>query len=207
MNLKDVLVIAVRHGETTLNAQNKFRGSNNVPLDANGIKQAEVVAGKLAGHQYAHMVSSDRVRTITTAEIIAEATGIAFDITPNLRAWDIGFLSGKKKDEENKDILDYYIKHPNIPIPKGESLNAFKARVRPQVYEAIATAQAGGAPTILVVHSSIIHELGDMFHSNHEAVLVEPGGIAIIYMEKGKLQAKPVFRVRDKAVRKAGEIS
>src|SRR5208337_1553255 len=92
-SLMNILVYVARHGETQLNAAHKFRGKNNVPLNSTGLKQAGVVRDKLSKVTFGQVISSDRERAIQTAEIICEGLDEGFDITPNLRAWDIGFLS------------------------------------------------------------------------------------------------------------------
>jgi len=42
-------IFLVRHGETTLSAEDRFAGSTDVPLGANGRRQAERLAARLAG--------------------------------------------------------------------------------------------------------------------------------------------------------------
>ena len=42
-------IFLVRHGETTVSAEDRFAGSTDVPLGANGRRQAERLAARLAG--------------------------------------------------------------------------------------------------------------------------------------------------------------
>jgi broad specificity phosphatase PhoE len=161
-----------------------------LPLNSNGLDQARDLALKLERVSFSRIISSDRRRTIETSQIICKSLGVGFDVTPNLRAWDIGSFSGKAKDTQNKELLQYYIDHQHIPVPDGESLNSFKGRVRPVIHDAVAEAERRGDPVLLVVHSSVIHEIASMLHGDHDAVLVNPGGIAVVYRQGENLTAK-----------------
>lgn len=193
------LIFVVRHGETELNAEDCFRGKVNVDLDKKGIEQAHTVGKKFSTLEFSDALSSDRRRAVDTMEIIAEHNeDIQYSITPKLRAWDVGFLSGKPKNEENIKKLQKYIDNPDIPIPEGESLNHFKSRVRPVIRESLRTASLEGKPVLIVGHSSIVHELGSMFHGDTKAVLVEPGGIALVFRgPDNKVSAKALFRPKE----------
>ena len=78
----------------------------------------------------------------------------------------------------------------------------------PAVMEAIKLADHFGEPGMIVVHSSIIHEISSMFHGNHEAVLVEPGGAVAIYFDPHQgLKSEAVFKSRTSAPGKADTVS
>lgn len=186
-----------RHGQTTLNAQNMFRGAMNPDLNAKGRQDANILAKYFEPIDLSAIFYSDKKRSTETAQIIsAKKPEIGCFGTPNLWAWNVGKFSGKEKTTENKAELEHYIQNPDIPIPDGESLNEFKSRIRPCIKEAIQVADEMGAPTICVVHSSVIHEVGSMINSDNTSALVEPGGVcAISYdSEHGRLSASPIFK-------------
>ena len=81
----NVLVFVVRHGQTTLNRENRFRGTANPPLDATGIRQARDVAKLLDAIEISHIFSSDKQRATKTADIIASGDGNKVHKTENLR--------------------------------------------------------------------------------------------------------------------------
>ena len=187
----------VRHGQTTLNAQNMFRGAMNPDLNAKGRQDAHVLAKYFEPIDLSVIFYSDKKRSTETAHIISKRKpGIGCFGTPNLWAWNVGKFSGKEKNAENKAELEYYIQNPDIPIPEGESLNEFKSRIQPCIKEAIQVADAMGAPTLCVVHSSVIHEVGSMINGSNTSSLVEPGGVcAVSYdSEHGILSASPIFK-------------
>jgi broad specificity phosphatase PhoE len=189
------LIYAARHGHTKLNG-NGFRGSIDVPLTKEGIQDAHKLAFFFEPIEVCCIVSSDKVRATETAKIIADRKCSCFHETESLRAWDVGMFSGKPKNAENKKLLEYYIANPEVPIPDGESLNDFKRRVRPCLIEACDLANENGMPMLLVVHSSIIHEMGSLFNGNQHSTLVWPGGAAAAFVKGDTIKAEPVFKAQ-----------
>lgn len=196
---KHVLVYVARHGTTDLNQKDAFRGPIDAPLDKAGWRDANQLAYYFEPIEISHIVNSDRKRTRATAGAIAERKGIKPIENQDLRAWNVGDLGGKQKNKENEAVVDWHVAHPEVPLPGGESLDAFKARVRPMLAGAIQVALQCGVPVLLVAHSSVIHEVGSMIGGSHEYTLVEPGGVAAIYIQNGELDAEPVFKARPHA--------
>jgi probable phosphoglycerate mutase len=60
----------VRHGETDWNKAKKIMGQSDIPLNENGILQAQAVAEKIQALAIDVIVSSPLKRAWTTAEII-----------------------------------------------------------------------------------------------------------------------------------------
>jgi broad specificity phosphatase PhoE len=201
------LVYIVRHGQTVLNKEDAFRGPLNIDLDKTGWKQANTLKEYLKDECFSYIFCSDKKRAVDTAEKIAEAhPDLPVQQNHGLRAFNVGFLGGKPRNEENQKLIEYYVKNPDVQIPDGESLNDFKARVRPLIKEAIELALESGNPVLLVAHSSIIHEVGDMIGGHHQYTLVEPGGVACIFVQDGELDAAPVYRKREEAKQPRYEI-
>jgi broad specificity phosphatase PhoE len=207
MNQEHPLVFVARHGQTELNKKESFRGPMDVPLDKTGWQQANTLKTFLSGEDICAIFCSDKIRAIDTANKVAEEhPGIPVHINHGLRAFDVGFLGGQVKSEENMKIIEFHVKNPDIPIPDGESLNNFKARVRPLIVEAIQLAIDVGKPVLIVAHSSIIHEIGDMLGGHHEYTLVEPGGVACIFVKNGEIDAAPIFKERPESHQPRHEI-
>lgn len=104
----------VRHGESTINAENKWGGQIDAPLNNRG-KQQALKAAKKAKQEGLHfdlIISSPMIRTKQTAEIIAnelgyEVTKIRYD--KRLMERDLGELNGTPVDDffakyEYKDV-------------------------------------------------------------------------------------------------------
>src|ERR671936_1298798 len=62
----------VRHGTTTMNVENRYRGRRDVPLDAQGYQDAVDAARALSGVGLAAVYTGPLRRTIATAQIIAD---------------------------------------------------------------------------------------------------------------------------------------
>ena len=206
-----ILLYVCRHGQTSLNGgkggQDCFRGRVDVPLDKQGMKDACELAYYFEPIDLSFVAHSDRKRAEQTASKIAGAKDLEPHATPNLRAWNVGKFSGKPKNDENVAAVEYYVDHPDERIPEGESLNEFKARVRPAILEAIHASNHAGEPGLLVAHSSIIHEISDMLHGDHEAQLVEPGGVVAIHTGRNGLKSEAIFKPKKAPGRKADTVS
>jgi len=131
MELKDMLFVLARHGETILNEEDKFRGwsdNDSASLDSKGIKQAKV-AGRFLSKmpvRFGLIVSSDLDRALHTAAIIGRLLGIDDIHTDNrLRPLNVGDFTGK--DKETNDI-DSYLENPSKSFPNGESVDDFRSR-------------------------------------------------------------------------------
>lgn len=197
--MNNIVLYCARHGSTELNQADCFRGHNDVPLSTKGYREANQLAHYLQPIDVSFIVASAKKRAVATAEVISlakQVNGNKSCIVPNdgLFAWDVGKFSGKPKNKENLDELQKYIDDPDLQVPGGESLSNFRCRVRPLIEEAIEVSNTEGVPGLLVVHSSLIHELGEMFHKDHTAALVKPGGLAAVYVSNGTLKVEAIFR-------------
>jgi 2,3-bisphosphoglycerate-dependent phosphoglycerate mutase len=63
----------VRHGVTEWNRARKWQGHSDIPLDPEGIAEAEKAAARLAGEGWEIIYASPLKRALKTAEIIKEA--------------------------------------------------------------------------------------------------------------------------------------
>jgi broad specificity phosphatase PhoE len=177
-----------------LNAQNAFRGNANPELDTVGVKQARELARLFESIDISHIFCSDRLRATKTAEIMAAAKNAPVHQSTSLRALDVGEFSGELRTPESEAALQVYLDSPDEQIPGGESLNEFKSRIVPCIQEAIDIYCECGTPSLIVAHSSVVHEVGFLAHGEHKSVLVEPGGAIAVYVTNGKLGAEPIFK-------------
>ena len=89
----------VRHGETAWNLEHKYMGQADIPLNATGLEQAQIVAKNIAHLEISHIVSSPLKRTIQTAEIIATNMNIPIVIMDQLKVCSVGILEGRPKGD------------------------------------------------------------------------------------------------------------
>ena len=85
-------IFAVRHGQTSWNAEGRVQGRSDIPLNREGRRQALETAGKLAGLDAAigMVITSPLRRARETAEIIAGHLGAGIEIHEEIVERDFG---------------------------------------------------------------------------------------------------------------------
>jgi broad specificity phosphatase PhoE len=174
-----------RHGETAGNAANTFRGPLDIPLNAEGHRDAKNLGKWFANKDISAVYASDKQRTRDTAEAIAIPKGLKVQATPELGPINVGYLAGEPKKDHEK-VMDYFEKYPNEKIPMGESVNEFRARTQPPIKKVLVEGAHSPHPVVAVVHSSIIHELNHIITGDHNQTLVKPGGVVGVYKHPQK---------------------
>jgi glucosyl-3-phosphoglycerate phosphatase len=84
----------VRHGETDWNAERRWQGQLDIPLNRRGVEQAHAAGVRLAQVGLTTLYSSDLERAFRTAEAIGAATGLRVLADAGLREVDVGSWSG-----------------------------------------------------------------------------------------------------------------
>jgi len=124
----------IRHGQTEWNIEGRFQGSSDVPLNQNGIAQAEQLAEKLFDnqHKFSAVYSSDLIRAIKTAEIIAERLGLDVFQNSNLREISQGEWEGQLFVDIKANYPDEILERRKNPVsfrpPGGETVGEVAAR-------------------------------------------------------------------------------
>ncbi len=91
---KPTTILLIRHGETAWNAEKRLQGHLDIALNAEGARQAALLAAALAPETIDHVVSSDLQRARQTAEAIAGQRGMTVGIDPALRERCYGGFEG-----------------------------------------------------------------------------------------------------------------
>ncbi|NQU95018.1 MAG: alpha-ribazole phosphatase [Candidatus Omnitrophica bacterium] len=124
-------LILIRHGETDYTTQRKYCGHENIPLNAQGIKQAKRLRSRLKNIQIDAIYSSDLLRAFETAKLVFPDMQVTR--TEKLREINFGEFSGLTfADVESKYPGTYkaWIENPeSVKIPNGESLPDLARRV------------------------------------------------------------------------------
>jgi len=77
-------IFFVRHGQTDWNAEGRFQGHSDIPLNATGLSQAHHAARMLAACPIDRVVASPLVRAARTAEIVNERLGKPIVFGPHM---------------------------------------------------------------------------------------------------------------------------
>lgn len=171
------MIYLVRHEETPLNVDNRFRGSADPSLTARGAQQAGAIRDRLAG-KFDRIVTDGYTRTQQTARIIADGHPVETD--QGLSCWDIGDFSGKPKDGIEAKFDKAYVDHPQAVPPNGESLRYFLDRWEP-VFERYKQ-QSEDENIVLVTHGSNIGAVLSGFKPApiQGSITQHPGAIVLI---------------------------
>jgi broad specificity phosphatase PhoE len=78
-------LILIRHGQTAWNAEGRWQGQTDVPLNSYGLEQAQRIATELAGAGIQIIYTSDMQRALQTVEPLVRRSGLPMRIDPRLR--------------------------------------------------------------------------------------------------------------------------
>jgi broad specificity phosphatase PhoE len=114
----------IRHGETAWSLSGAHTGRTDIPLTPAGEKRATGLKGKLAGHNFALVLTSPLQRARRTCELAG--FGATAQIEPNLSEWDYGGYEGKTTDEIHRERPGWSLFRDGVP--RGESIQQVAAR-------------------------------------------------------------------------------
>ena len=144
-------LLVIRHGHAEGNAEHRFIGQTDVPLDELGRLQARALANRLEATPIDRIVSSDLSRAIDTITPLAEAIGVSIERDPRLREIANGEWSGLLPEEISArwpDLWAAYRTGEDVPRPGGEQW----ATVRERVVTAARDHAATGGVIVLCTH-------------------------------------------------------
>jgi glucosyl-3-phosphoglycerate phosphatase len=142
-----------RHGRTAWNAEHRFQGHSDVPLDATGHEQARRTARYLAALQPDAIYSSDLVRAVETAEHLARLTGLPVQLDKDLRERGGGSWEGLNDAEIR---AQYPVEYAAWVPPDGESVTIVADRAA-GAFQRIADSMGSGSLAVLVSHGAAIN--------------------------------------------------
>jgi len=99
-------IVLWRHGRTSWNAEQRFQGQSDIPLDEVGLRQAEQAARLLAELDPELIISSDLARARETAESLARITGVPVSPDARLRETFAGSWEGLTRRELEQNFGD-----------------------------------------------------------------------------------------------------
>jgi probable phosphoglycerate mutase len=155
-------IIAVRHGETSWNADARIQGQRDIGLNDTGRWQARQVGRALADESISAVYTSDLERAQATAQSIADVTGVPVTPHEGLRERSFGMFEGKTFNEIHEawpeHAQNWRKRIPEWAPPEGgESLIQLRERVTRTV-EALA-ARHLGEQIVVVAHGGVLDAL------------------------------------------------
>jgi broad specificity phosphatase PhoE len=92
-----VELIIFRHGETDWNRERRAMGTTDIPLNAVGKQQAEILAARLARERIDALYTSQLTRAKETMDAVARHHRLPVIILDDLREMNLGLFEGKLK--------------------------------------------------------------------------------------------------------------
>jgi len=123
----------IRHGQTDWNLEGRYQGQSDVPLNEQGLKQAQSLIESLNGHSFTAIYTSDLIRARQTAEPIANKLGIPMQIERRLREINQGEWEGVLVEDIKARYAEIWSKRTVDPAsvrpPGGETVGEVAERV------------------------------------------------------------------------------
>jgi phosphoserine phosphatase len=154
-----VRLLLVRHGETQWNREQRFQGKIDVPLNENGLAQAEKVAAFLKDVPLDFGITSPLLRPKQTAQaILAHHPEMELQEDSGLLEIGHGLWEGKLESEINAEygeLLAAWKAHPEtVQMPEGENLQQVWDR-SVAAWEAIVQNAPSGSTGLVVAHDAV----------------------------------------------------
>jgi broad specificity phosphatase PhoE len=143
-------ILLARHGETDWNAERRFQGHADPPLNERGVTQASDLARKLAHVHLDAVYASDLRRASETARIVVEGRPLSVTELRDLREVDVGEWSGLSAGEieqRDPDGLRRW-RHGTAGWRGGETFEETRERIVGALHR---LAEAHPGETLLVV--------------------------------------------------------
>jgi probable phosphoglycerate mutase len=155
-------IILIRHGETAWNAERRLQGHLDIPLNAEGERQAKLLAEALAPETIDLVVASDLQRARQTAQAVATPRGMAVHSEPGLRERCYGGFEGLLYSEIEQrfpaEFAAWQARDIDGVLPSGkncgETFRAFYTRSTDAIL-ALAAAHPGRT-LALVAHGGVL---------------------------------------------------
>lgn len=181
-------LVLLRHGRTAWNAQRRFQGQLDPPLDEVGRMQVYEVAPMIAALRPDMLVSSDLARAWQTAESIGAAVGLPVLPDARLRERSLGHWEGLTRDEVEAKYPDEFADWAagrDVSRRGGESREQVAERALAAVRELPAdgtivlvthSATAMALATALLGLAQHLHVFGPLANCHWSELFTEPDG-------------------------------
>jgi len=152
-------VTLIRHGETDWNAEGRWQGFADVPLNESGRDQARQAAEGLRRAKIDRIITSDLLRAQQTAQIINAVLAVPLHTDPRLREINVGMWEGMTAAEIEQQYPTEYAQNRRLPytemyFPGGESRAELAARSSSALGELVA--MYAGEHLLVATHGGTI---------------------------------------------------
>jgi broad specificity phosphatase PhoE len=166
-------IILVRHGQTAWSRSGRHTGRTDVPLEPEGVAQAEALGGLLFGRPFALVLTSPLERAAETCRLAG--FGDRAEDCPDLVEWDYGAYEGQTTEEIRQE-------HPGWSlwtdgVPGGETA----ADVGRRADRVVARAGTAEGDTLCFAHGHFLRVLAARWTG------LPPAGARLLALAAGSL--------------------
>ena len=152
-------LLLVRHGETDWNRQGRFQGQIDIPLNANGLAQAEAARRFLAEVPIHRAYTSAMARPRQTAEVILrDHPGVPLTSTTGLLEIGHGLWEGRLESEIAEGwprlLAEWKLQPHSVQMPEGENLQQVWDRSL-ETWDSIARSLRDAETALVVAHDAV----------------------------------------------------
>jgi probable phosphoglycerate mutase len=173
-----VEVWLLRHAETEWSRDGRHTGRTDIPLTDEGRERARALRERIAGHEFALVLSSPLSRARDTAEL----AGMTPQLRENLVEFDYGEYEGITTEQIRQDRPDWYLWRDGSP--GGETADDVGRRVDRVIEEAL---RADGDVAIFA-HGHVLRALAARWVEQPASfggrLRLETGSVSILGFER-----------------------
>lgn len=169
-----VRLVLIRPGATDFDDQRRIKGCLDVPLNDNGVQQAQQAAITIAEAAIDAIYSSPCQSALQTAEILAKKKKLRVNSIEGLKNVNHGLWHGKLIDEVKQmqpKVYRQFQEHPEVCCPPdGESISDAELRVKLAIAKILKKHKKGSVALVvgeplasLVKHCLLQAEIGDLW--------------------------------------------
>ena len=147
----------VRHGETEWSRSGQHTSRTDLPLTADGERQAASLKRMLEGRKFALVLSSPMRRAIETCRLVGLTPEVALETTDDLREWDYGDYEGLTTPEIQKRVPGWTVW--TGAAPNGETVEQVAARAERVISQVISRTSAADGDAALFGHGHLLRVL------------------------------------------------
>lgn len=150
----------VRHGTTAWVDKQLLHGITDIPLNDNGLRQAQRTAEAMRNIRAAHLFTSPLSRAMQTAQAIGDKVHLTPSARPGLTEINFGWMEGATIEDDlnaNKPKIVYLYEHHRLNFIRflsGDSKRSFRKRVAREWHNILN--ETRGEDSIIVAHSGVL---------------------------------------------------
>lgn len=110
-------IYIIRHGKTAMNHANLLQGRSDIPLNEEGIRQAQSAADRLKDVRFDYVFTSPLGRAVQTASIVVP--GVKPVVEDLLIEMDYGPFEGTDLTHLPEELISFFSDFVHNPAPEG----------------------------------------------------------------------------------------